>query len=140
MSRTKLFRIAAVVLSIYLWVLSGSTQGGILPVLKYSIAGTLSGLGLIWIGRAFASLPVTARSFITSLLFGLFICTPAIAQLLGPDSDRSNASVVVLAMTAAAAAAMGGALWGVATLAGDALGKWRHHRSTGPLSLGGAHR
>ena len=140
MSRTKLFRIAAVVLAIYLWARSASTQGGILPVLNYSIAGTLAGLGLVWIGRAFASLPFRARSAVTSVLFGFFICTPAIAQLFGPGSDRSDASVVVLAMTAAAVAAMGGALWGVATLAGDAFGEWRHHRGTGQLTLGGAHR
>lgn len=140
MSRTKWFRIAATLLAVYLWVWSASTQGGIIPVLKYAFAGTLTGLALVWIGRAFASLAFNSRHALEGVLFGLFICTPAIAQLLGPDGDKSSPSVVVLALTAAATAAMGGALWGVATLAGDAFGEWKHERSTGQLTLGGAHR
>src|SRR5512141_534137 len=62
MSKLKWFHIAAVVLTLFLWERSASIEGGILPVLKYSVAGTLTGLGLIWIGRAFASLPFRPKT------------------------------------------------------------------------------
>lgn len=140
MSRSIWFRVAAFVLAAYLWGRSISSYGGIGPVLDYAIAGTLTGLGLVWIVRAFASRPFRGRTALTSIVFGFFICTPTIAQLLGRGGDRSSPSVVVLALAAAAAAAMGGALWGVATLAGDAFGEWRHQRVASPLTLGGAHR
>ena len=140
MSKLKWFHIAAVVLTLFLWERSASIEGGILPVLKYSVAGTLTGLGLIWIGRAFASLPFRPKTALLSAGLGLFLCTPVIALLIGPSTDTSNSSAVVLALTSAAAAAMAGALWGVVTLAGDAFGEWRHERGTGQLTLGGAHR
>ncbi|HXV16834.1 MAG TPA: hypothetical protein VD758_08645 [Gemmatimonadaceae bacterium] len=140
MSKLKWFHVAAVVLTLFLWERSASIEGGILPVLKYSVAGTLAGLGLVWIGRAFASLPFRPKTALLSAAFGLFLCTPVIALLIGPSTDTSNSAAVVLALTSAAAAAMAGALWGVVTLAGDAFGEWRHERSTGQLTLGGAHR
>ena len=142
MSKAKWIRVAAVVLTVYLWVRSASIEGGFLPVLRYSIAGTLTGLGLVWIGRAFASRPFRPGTALLSAGIGFFICTPVIAMLLGPSTDSSRSSEVVLALTAAAAAAMAGALWGVLTLAGDAFGEWKGERSTGTrqLTLGGAHR
>lgn len=140
MTRVKSFHISALFVAVLLWSRVASSDGGVLPVLSYSLAGVLSAVALVWIGRAFASLPFTRRSAVRSAVTGLVICTPAIALLLGPNTDTSHSAAVVLALTAAAIAAIIGSLWGIVTLAADAFGEWRHDRETGQLTLGGAHR
>lgn len=124
-----------------LWARSASIENGIGQVLGYVVAGTLVGLALTWIARAFASVEFNSRTAVFGAAFGVLIFTPVMAMLLDDNIDASGSSIIVLAISAAAAAAMAGALWGILNLAGEALSEWRHERSGfSHLTLGGAHR
>lgn len=141
MSKKRLLQIAALAgLAVFLWARAISREG-VTEVFSYAIAGTLSGIGLAWIGWAFASETFTRRTGIISLLVGFFILTPLIAMLLIVSRTPLDSSAVVLATTAGCLAAMAGAIWGVAHLARDAFAGWLEERKPAEkLSLREAHR
>ena len=107
-----------------LWARAASMEGSIAAVAEYAIAGTLAGLLLTWIGREFALLDFTRRMAGASAIIGFLFLTPLIAMLIDESSDPSNTSSIVLALAAAGAAALAGAMWSVLKLAGEAFGEW----------------
>ena len=104
-----------------LWARAASLEGSIAGVFAYTIAGTLSGFVVTWIAREFALLDFTRRIAGASALIGLLFLTPIIAMLIDESTDPSNTSSVVLALAAAGAAALAGAIWSVLRLAGQAF-------------------
>jgi hypothetical protein len=131
MSKRGWLRLAACVLvAAFLWVRIAPVEGGINRVLIYALSGTIAGLGLTWIGRTFASVPFTKRTALLSAGFGFIMLTPVIAAVLRDSEAQSEASVVVLAVSAAATAAMWGAVWRVMHLARDAFNEWRRENGS----------
>jgi thiol:disulfide interchange protein len=143
MSRSKEASAVVVVLATaWLWKESVSLNGGFARVFSYAAAGILSGLGLIWIFRTFASLDHSRRSLIVSALWGLVMVTPALGLLMHEGDAEPDSTRLVLAFAAAGGFAMAGAIYGVATLAHDAFAEWREDRSSQKHQLitGGTHR
>ncbi len=137
MTRTARFQLLLIVsATVLLWTAAVSSEGDAAAVMRFALAGTLSGLGLVWIGRAFASVPFTWRAAWLSSVMGLLILTPLIGPLLDDSSDPSNASALVLAFAAAGAAAMGGSVWGIMRLATDAFDEWRGNRKSHSQNFG----
>ena len=143
MSTSRILKAVVLIgLTALLWNAAAGLRNGLDEVARYAPAGLVSGMAFIWIFRTFAWMPHTRRSLLLSGLAGLFAFTPVIAMLLIDSTDTSTSSEVVLAFAAGAGAAMGGAIYGVATLAHDAFADWRHERIDVRKSLayGGAHR
>jgi hypothetical protein len=132
----------SICLTALLWKWASDVRNDFGEVLNYLPAGLASGIALTWIFRAFASMPHTRRSLIGGAVAGLLAFTPVIALLLIESTDTSTSSLVVLAFSAAGGAALGGAIYGVATLAHDAFTDWRRDRvyRRQQMAYGGAHR
>lgn len=112
----------------FLWARGARTEGGVGPMLSYALPATLAGVAIAWIAREFAFLSFGRRTAATGAAIGFLILTPLLAILLDDNADPSNSSAVVLAISAGAAAAMGGAVWAVMRLAADAFAEWRSEK------------
>ena len=125
MSKARLVRMAMIMPAAgLLWARAASMEGSIAGVLEYAIAGTLSGFILLWIAREFALLDFTRRMAGASVVIGFLFLTPLISMLIDESADLSNTSSIVLALAAAGAAALAGAMWSVLRLAGEAFDEW----------------
>lgn len=125
MSKARIVGLAMIVPTAgFLWARAASMEGSIKGVLFYAIAGALSGFILTWIAREFALLDFTRRMAGASVVLGLLFLTPLISMLIDESADPSNTSSIVLALAAAGAAALGGALWSVLRLASEAFDEW----------------
>ena len=143
MSTSRIVKTAvAIGVTVFLWNAATGLRHGFDDVVRYAPAGILSGMAFTWIFRTFAWMPHTRLSLWMSALAGLFAFTPVMAMLLIDSTDTSTSSEVVLAFAAGAAAAIGGAIYGVARIAREVLTDWRHERVEAgkPLSFGGANR
>lgn len=116
--------VAATILAVYLWTRGVSRAGGFSGVLEFAAAGIVSAIALTWICRSFASVPFTRRTAALSTAAGFFVLTPFIYMMLTGYTDKTG-SVVILATTAAATAAMAGALWSVSHLVRNSFSEWR---------------
>jgi predicted membrane protein len=127
-------------LAAVLWIKAAVSRDSLVEVTRYSFAGAFGGFALHWIFQRFASLVPTAESARRSAMIGFLILTPVAAILLDSQGSQPS-SVMVLALTVAAAAAMAGALWSIVLLAHDAFTEWRHlrNRNVRDLTPAGAH-
>jgi len=113
-----------------LWISSGSAaKDGPAGVVALIPVAAVSALALAWIGWEFAGERFTRRTAGWSINIGVFVLTPLISLLIDDNPDPTNTSVVALALAAGAAAAMGGAIWRVFELAGDAIHEWKLERA-----------
>ena len=125
MSKARLVGTATIIPAAgFLWARAAWMEGSIKGVLFYAIAGALSGVILTWIAREFALLGFTRRMAGASVVLGFLFVTPLISMLIDESADPSNSSSIVLALAAAGAAALGGALWSVLRLASEAFDEW----------------
>jgi hypothetical protein len=135
-------RITALIsLAAYLWLrATARAHGGLGNVFVFSAAGIVSAIALTWVCWSFASVAFTRRTAAISAIVGLVICTPLIYMMLTGNTDKV-ASQLVLAVTAAGAAAMAGAIWSVAHAVRGSLTEWKNDRSdTADFSIKEAHR
>ena len=120
-----------------LWGWGASVRGGLGPVLLYSIAGAATGIVVGTTSRLFALFQVDRSSVTTSGVLGILFLTPLIAVWLS-DVVADPGSSVVLLISAIAAAAIAGALWGIFERVREAFADWRH-RNSNNFIIRGAH-
>jgi hypothetical protein len=129
---------AAIAAAAVLWGWASSLEIGIASIAFHALVGATTGIVIGVISRAFASTRLTLRSVLASALGGALILAPVLAMLM-TGSEKNTGVYVILLLSAAALAAIGGAVWGVLDRITEAYGEWRHTQRR-RFTPGGAHR